>query len=70
MKRLFLVASATIALLSVPGTAAAQSSNAGCQELGQAIAGFAQEPDDFGLFISSLRPLNDDVVRDKAAICG
>ena len=74
MRRLLLVMSVAAlmaAMLAVNAAPAfAQSENAGCQELGDAIAGFSQQFNPFGQLLSGLAPLNDEVAMDKERICG
>ena len=65
------VAALMAAMVAVNAAPAfAQSENAGCQELGNAIAGFSQQFNPFGQLLSGLAPLNDEVAMDKERICG
>ena len=64
------VALVMAAMLMLASPAFAQSENAGCKELGNAVAGFTQQFNPFGQVISGFAPLNNEVAMDKERICG
>jgi hypothetical protein len=70
MKRVLFVVAATVALVSVPGTASAQDSPGGCREFGQGhVAVLADVLHPFGQDLRGLVPINDEVVAGQS-VCG
>jgi hypothetical protein len=68
MKRLLLVVTSVVALVSIPGTASAQEY--GCQAFGQLAAFEAQLETGIGEEVSAAAPANDDVFFLQDQACG
>jgi uncharacterized protein YidB (DUF937 family) len=68
MKRLVLVATAVVALASIPGTASAQEDH-GCQAFGLGAAATAQASGGLGEIARAEAPVNVEVAALHAQFC-